>query len=133
MILHITRTKPRRVPTFEFIKKFSWIFTQKVHQNINSSAVRHPDHCLDDPGRARAMNEFRKAGYKRLTAFKPKPFGSRIFGAKVFLKTLGGDQSIKNSSLNAIAERRLGPCALHSLLNPHLFSLVRDVHVLCTD
>ncbi len=94
VVLHIGRPFVLHL-AFELIKQFGRIFTQRIYQNVETTAVRHTDHDFLRTVFTAALDHRIHHRDQTFTAFKAETFGTGVLGAQRLFQAFSRRQTLK--------------------------------------
>ncbi len=135
VVLDVTRALDRvRVDqTLELREDLLVGLVQRVHENVESTAVGHSDHDVADLRRRRPIEQFIERGNQTFGSLEGESFVSEVAGVQESLEGLGGVELVQDLLLLAGAEALEVALSLHAVLQPPLLLRLGEVHVLGAD
>ncbi len=94
MIFHITRATARIAvaPALELGKQFAWRLAEQVHQHIETSTMRHPDHDIGYTALASALHDLVQQRNQRVGTLQGKSFLAHVAPMQKLFEPLRGRQ-----------------------------------------
>lgn len=123
----------RDIVFVEFGKEFSAGFPEGVHENIEATAVGHPDDDLLHAGGGAGLDQGIENGDEGFAAFQRKSFLADVASVEKSFEGFGRDNLFEDAALLGGGERGLIAAPLHLIAKPAADGKVHDVHELDPD
>jgi hypothetical protein len=133
VVLHVTGRQVIDVLAFEFGEQVSRHLAQRVHQNVQTSAVSHADDDFLHAGSARVAHDFVHRRNEALAAFQRKALLADVLRVQKTLEPFRRRQALKNVLFLVGGEIRGGADRFELLFPPALLFRIADVHELGAD
>jgi hypothetical protein len=133
VVLDVARGKLVRVLALELEEEIRRHLPEHVHQDVQTTAVRHAQNDLLHPVGARALDQLVDRRDQALAALQREALLPHVAGVQIALEVLGLGELLQQAPLLVVNKLRGGPGRLDPLLDPLALGPVGDEHVLEAD